>query len=104
VRVINLAGREKDKTLSVKDVGQLTLSPDGKAFGFVVTDISNPNQPAVMVKVIDAKGAAKSAIVSSSPYASLEFQRGVSFRPDGTDIAVRTGDGTVLVVDGSKLK
>jgi WD40 repeat protein len=105
VRVINLAGREKDRTIDA-GAAPLTVAPDGKSIGFVVTEMSDPNKPATVVKVIDATtGAAKAATVATGYQHNFGDQnRGVTFRPGGTDLAVRTGDGTVLVVDAGKLK
>ncbi len=104
VRVVNLPGREKDRVIDA-GTGPLALSSDGKSVGFIALDTSDPNKPAIVVKVIDAKGATKALTVATGyPHGTAESMRGVTFRPGGADLAVRTGDGTVLVVDAGKLK
>jgi hypothetical protein len=105
VRVVNLAGREKDRTIDA-GAGPLALGVSGASVGFVSFDASDPNKPATSLKVTDAAtGKTKSATLSTGHmYGVADAQRGVSFRPGGNDIAVRTGDGTVLVIDATKLK
>jgi WD40 repeat protein len=104
VRVINLPGREKDRTIDLGAGGQL-LATDGKSVALVTTDARDPNKPATVVKVVGAGGAVKGlAVATGHNHGADEKQRGVTFRPGGTDLAVRTGDGTVLVIDASNLK
>ena len=70
--------------------------------------MTDPNKPATLVKVLDvASGKAKTSTVATGFHAGFNGpsqSHGVSFRPGSADIAVRTGDGTVLVIDGGKLK
>lgn len=104
VRVINLPGREKDRVIDA-GAGPLALSADGTSVGFIALDTSDPNKPATVVKVIDAKGVTRALTVATGyPHGTVDTMRGVTFRPGGADLAVRTGDGTVLVVDATKLK
>jgi WD40 repeat protein len=105
VRAINLVGREKDRTFDA-GTGTLTLAPDGKSVAFVALETPEPNKPVTAVKVIDATtGAAKALTLATGyPYGSSANALGVAFRPGGADLAVRTGDGTVVVVDASKLQ
>jgi hypothetical protein len=104
VRAINLAGREKDRTIDV-GTGPLTLAPDGKSIAFVGSEMRDPNKPATVVKVIDATtGAAKALTLATGYPFGTAANPGVALRPGGADLAVRTGDGTVLVVDASKLQ
>ncbi|MCI0702847.1 MAG: PQQ-binding-like beta-propeller repeat protein [Planctomycetia bacterium] len=106
-RVINLPGRDKDKTLAgAAENSLLTISPDGKAVAFLANDLSNPNKPATLVKVLTVSdGKAKSATIATGYHMGFgEKNRDVTFRPDGKDLAIRIGDGTVVVIDAGKLK
>ena len=87
-------------------LGGIGFAGQEVGFGFLVFDTSDPNKPVTLVKVLDAKsGAAKAATVATGYFHNVSDQQsGVTFRPGGADLAVRTGDGTVLVVDASKLK
>ena len=106
VRVVNLAGREKEKVLDGASSGQLALSADGKAVAFVADDTRDPNKPVTLLKVLDvASGKATSATIATGYQHGFDAKaRGVAFRPGATDVAVRTGDGTVTVFDSAKLK
>jgi hypothetical protein len=105
VRAINLAGREKDRTIAVGS-GSLDLAPEGKLVGSVVTETADPNKPATVVKVIEVSTGAVRAlpVATGFPNSTMDNMRGVTFRPGGADLAVRTGEGTVLVVDAGKLQ
>jgi WD40 repeat protein len=104
VRAIDLSGRKKDRIIDV-GTGALTIAPDGKSVGFVVTDARDPIRPATLVKVIGATtGAVKTTTIATGSHNFVDNLRGVTFRPGSTDIAVRPGDGTVLVTDASTLK
>jgi hypothetical protein len=106
VRVINLSGREKDRLLSADGhLGQIDLAPDGKSVGFLTADVTDVNKPLLVVKLLDvASGKVKTGTVATG-YTSRLDDNGysVGFRPGNTDLAVRSGDGAVLVIDTAKL-
>jgi|GEM_PF-3592084 len=108
VRVIDLRGRAKEKVLTGTNfTSSMTVSPDGKSIGFLVLGATDPSKPTALVKVVDVEsGRTKSApVVTGYPMSFNPNQpSGVTFRPASEDIAVRIGDGTILVVDGSRLK
>jgi hypothetical protein len=70
-----------------------------------MADVTDVNNALLVVKVQDvATGKLKTGTVATN-YHSNRDDNGYSaaFRPSSTDVAVRGGDGTVLVIDTAKL-
>lgn len=107
VRAVNLAGAEKSRVVFTEGEPALpTASPDGKFIGVVTNDASDREKPKTGVKVVDvATGKERTAELATGYHPGFgDRSRSLVFRPKGTDIAVSVADGTVLVIDGTKLK
>jgi WD40 repeat protein len=106
VRVISLSGRAKDWVLPADGhLGQIDFASDGNSVGFLTADVTDVNKPLLVVKVLDvATGKVKTGTVATGYRSSLDDNGySAAFRPSSTDLAVRSGDGAVLVIDAAKL-
>lgn len=103
VRVIDLAGREKDRTVPAARV-QLAASADSKWLAFGELDTGNPNEPRNVVRVVEvATGKVKTLQVGNARFGVVGALP-VAFRPNGAEFAVATerGEVSVFATDAAK--
>lgn len=94
VRVLDLAGREKDRTVPATRV-QLGASADGKWLAFGELDTTNANEPRNVLRVIEvATGKVQSVPLGNARFGVVGALP-VAFRPNGAEFAVATERGEV---------
>lgn len=94
VRVIDLAGREKDRTVPATRV-QLGAFADSKWLAFGELDTGNPNEPRNVVRVVEvATGKVKTIQVGNARFGVVGALP-IAFRPNGAEFALATERGEV---------